>query len=117
VRFILRFRRKSRKATNASKIIIDEREAKNNAKEIKETRVKAKKTKASTKANAKANARATTIVATIATTIIDKKRLSKLREQFVCIYINLVLEITSIILSCLLLFNNLRKYVSNILYN
>jgi len=116
MRFILRFRKKSRKTTNASKIIINKREAKNNAREARETKIEARKTKASTKASAKINAKATTIAITTTTTI-DKKQLLKLRKRFACTYVNLVFEIILILLSCLLLFNNSREYASNTLYS
>jgi len=102
IRSILRFKRKLRKATSASKIIINKREAKDDA----------RKTKANIEASAKANARATTT-----TTTTNKKQLLKLRERFACTYVNLVLEIALILLSYLLLFNNLRKCASNTLYN
>ena len=112
IRSILRFKRKLRKATSASKIIINKREAKDDAREARETKVEAKKTKANIEASAKANARATTT-----TTTTNKKQLLKLRERFACTYVNLVLEIALILLSYLLLFNNLRKCASNTLYN
>jgi len=115
--FILQSKRELRRATNANKIIIDKREAKDNAREAREIEVKARRTKANTKANARANAKATTI-ATITTTIaIHKKQLSKLRKRFACTYVSLVLKIASMLLSCLLLFNNSRKYINNTLYN
>jgi len=116
VRFILRFKRKSRRATSASKTTINKREAKSNAREAKETKVEAKRTKVDTKANAKANARVTTI-ATTTTTTTNKKQLSKLRRQFVYTYINLVLETILMLLSCLLLFNNSQEYINNTLYS
>jgi len=113
MRFILRFRKESKKTTNASKITIDRKEAKNDIKETKETRVKVRKTKASTRVNA----RATTTIVTTTTTITNKKRSSKLRERFICIYISFVFETTSILLSYLLLFNNSRECASNTLYS
>jgi len=117
VRFILRFRKESKRATNASKIIIDKRETKNNAKEARETRVEAKRTKINAKASAKANARATTIATTTTTIIANKKQLLRLHKQFACMYINFVFKITSILSSYLLLFDNLRDYANNALYN
>jgi len=112
MRFILRSRRESRRTTNASKITIKKREAKDNIKEAKETKVKTKKTKVDAKVNAKVDAKvATTTITT------NKKQLSKLYKQFACIYINLILETTQILLSCLLLFDNSREYTSNTLYN
>jgi len=108
MRFILRLKRKSKKATSANKITINKREIKDNAR-------KAKKTKASAKANAKAKAIITTITTIIIAT--NKKQLLKLHNQFAYMYVNLVFEITSILLSCLLLFNNLREYANNALYN
>jgi len=103
--FILRFKRKSKRATNASKIIIDEREAKNNAREAKRTKVDAR---------VDAKATTTTTIATIAT---NKKQLLKLRKQFACTHISLVFEIASILLNCLLLFNNSQKCINNTLYS
>ena len=70
-------------------------------------KIKTKIIKANIKVNAKANIKATTIIAII---IINKKYLLKLRKQFLYIYINFALKTTLILLSCLLLFNNLRKY-------
>jgi len=102
MRFILRLKRRLRKATSANKIIIDKKEAKSNAREARET---------------KANARVTTTTTTIATTIVDKKQLSKLCKQLTCTHVNLVLKIASMLLSCLLLFDNLRKCINNALYN
>jgi len=113
MRFKLRFKRRLRKATNASKITINKREARNNAKEAKEIKVKARRTKTS----AKANARATTITTTTTIIIINKKRSSKLCKQFACTYISFVLETTLMLLSYLLLFNNSREYINNALYN
>jgi len=117
VRFILQFKRKSKRATNTSKIIIDKRKARDNAKEAREIKVKAKITKVNTKANARASARATTTIATITTIIANKKQLSKLCERFACTHVSLVFEIVLILLSCLLLFNNLRECASNALYS
>jgi len=115
VRSILRFRKELKKATNASKIIINEKEAKDDAREARETKTKARRTKTNTKANAKATIIATTTTTT--TTTINKKQLSKSRKQFICTHVNLVLEIALILLSCLLLFNNSREYTSNTLYS
>jgi len=113
----LQFKKESRRATSASKTIINKKEARDNAKEAKEIEVEAKRIKVDTKVDAKASAKATIIAITIATTIVDTKRLLKSRERFACIYINFVLETTSILLSCLLLFNNSRKYTNNALYS
>jgi len=115
--FILRFRKKSRKATNASKTIINKREAKNNARKAKETKVETKRTKIDTRANAKANAKIIATTTTITTTTTNRKQLLKLREQFACTHVSLVLKTTSILLNCLLLFNNSREYANNTLYN
>jgi len=112
--FILRFKKELRRATNASKIIINKKEAKDNAKEAKEIEVETKRTKASTKASARANAKATTTTTTIT---INRKQLSKLRKQFVYTHLSLVLEIASILSSYLLLFNNSRECASNTLYS
>jgi len=109
----LRSKKKSRRATSANKITIDKKEVENNAREARETKLETRKIEV----DAKADARATTIAATIATTIVDKKQLLKLCEQFVCTYVSLVLEIASILSSCLLLFDNLRKYANNTLYS
>jgi len=113
IRFILQFKRKSKRATNASKTIINKKKAKDNAKKAKKTKTKTRKTKAS----AKASVEATTTIATITITTTNKKQLSKLCEQFACTHVNLVFEIVLILLSYLLLFNNLRKYTSNTLYS
>jgi len=117
VHFILRFKRKSRKTINANKIIINKREARDDTREAKEIEIKAKKTKANTRASARANAKTITITTIIATIAIDKKQLLKLRKQFACTLVNLVLEIILILSSCLLLVNNLRKYTNNTLYS
>jgi len=119
IRFILRFEKESKKATNANKIIIDKREAKDNAREAKETKIKAKKIEANIKANAEIDAKAIAIAiaTTTTTTTIDRKRLLKLRKQFACTYVNLVLEIASMLSNYLLLFNNSREYINNTLYN
>jgi len=114
MRFILRFKRELKRATNASKIIIDKREVKNKVKKTKKTKAKAKRTKTNTKVNVKTNARATTIITTTTTTTTNKKRLS---EQFACTYINLVFKTTLMLLSYLLLFNNSRKCANNALYS
>ncbi len=58
----------------------------------------------SIEADAKADAIAAATATTMAT---NRKYLLKSREQFVCIYVSLVPKIGSILLSCLLLFNNL----------
>jgi len=115
--FILRFKKELKKTINASKIIIDKREAKDNAREARKTKVETKRIEASTKASAKANARATTIVATTIITTTNKKQLLKLHEQSACTHVSLVFETISMLSSCLLLFNNLREYTSNTLYN
>jgi len=113
IRFILQSKKESRRATNASKIIIDKREAKDNARETRKIEVETR----STKSNARTNAKATIIVATTTITIVDKKQLSKLHKQFACTYISFALEIASILLSCLLLFDNLQEYANNTLYS
>jgi len=113
----LQFKRKSKRATSANKIIIDKKEVKNDAKEARKIEVEAKRIKLDAKLDAKANAKATTTTTTITITITNKKQLLRLREQFVCTYVNLVFEIISILLSCLLLFDNLQKYTSNTLYS
>jgi len=117
MRSILRFKKESKRTTNASKIIINKKEAKDNTKEAKKSKIKIKKIRASTKASARANAKATTTIATIATIITNKKQLSKLYQQFACTHVSLVLETTLMLSSYLLLFNNLREYASNTLYN
>jgi len=111
MRFILRSKKKSRKITNANKITIGEKKAKDNAKETRETKIETKRTKAS----AKANVEATTTTTTIATTTKNKKQLSKLHKQFVCTYVSFVLETTLKLLSYLLLFDNLRECANNTL--
>jgi len=116
VHFILRLKKKLRKATNISKIIISKREARDDAREARKTRVKTRRIKVDTKASAKASAKATTTTITTTTTT-NKKQLLKLYKQFACTHVSLVLEIALILLSCLLLFNNLRKYASNTLYS
>jgi len=113
MRFILRFRKELRKATSANKIIIDKKEIRDNAREAREIEVETRKTKASIEVDA----RATTIATTTTITITNKKRELKLRKQLVCTHVNFVLEITLILLSCLLLFNNLREYIDNTLYS
>jgi len=113
VRFILQFRKESKKATSANKIITSERKAKDNAREAREIKAKARKTKVDTRVDA----RATTIIATIIAITTNRKQLLKLRKRFVCTHVSLVFEIASILLSCLLLFNNSREYISNALYN
>jgi len=96
---------------NVNKIIIDKREAKDNIREARETKVKARRTRVDAKANAKATTTTTT------TTTINRKQLSKLRKQFVCTHVNLVFKIMLILLGCLLLFNNLQECANNALYN
>jgi len=115
MRFILRSKRELRKTTNASKIIIDKKEARDDAREARETKVETKKIETSTKASAKANAKAT--ITTTTTTIANKKQLSKSCERFAYTYVSFVLEIASMLLSYLLLFNNSRKCASNTLYS
>jgi len=120
MRFILRFKRKLKKATNANKIIINKREARDDAKEVRETKVEARKIEANTRANARVDAKVNERAITTTTTttiIINRKQLSRLRKQFACTYISFVLETTLILLSCLLLFNNSRECVSNALYS
>jgi len=97
----LRFKKESRRATNASKITIDEKETKNDAREARKTKIETRRTKIDTKVDAKIDAKATTIIATTTTTTTNKKQLSKLRKQFVCTHVNLVLEIASILSNCL----------------
>jgi len=100
---------KLKKTKNIDKITTSKREIEK-AKEIeieietKETRIEAKTTKKSIEIDARANA--TTAVAA-ATTTANRKYLLKLYKQFVCIYISFVFKTVSILLSCLLLFNNL----------
>jgi len=72
MRSILQSRRELRRATNASKIIIDERDARNKAKEAKD-KIKTKVIKANTRVDARA-------IVTTTTTIIDKKQLLRLCE-------------------------------------
>ncbi len=107
MRFILRSKNELKKAKNANKIITNKREIKK-AKRIKvkarETKIKVKITKINTKANARISAIA---IATTTITTTNKKRLLRLCKQFVYTYINFVLKTTLILLSYLLLFNNL----------
>lgn len=105
--FILQSKRESRKTTNVNKITINKKETKDRARKIK---AKAKEIKIETKI-IKTNIE----VSAIAT--IDRKRLLKLRKQFVYIYVNLVLKTTLMLLNCLLLFDNLQKYIDNTLYS
>lgn len=115
--FILQSKRESRKATNASKITINKKEVEDRARKIK---AEARETKIETRiieTNIEAGAKATIIIATIAIATIDRKQLSKLRKQFVYIYVSLVLETTLMLLDCLLLFDNLQKYIDNTLYS
>jgi len=114
VHFILRLEKELRRATSASKITINKRKTRDNAREARETKVETRKIETSTKTNAKVNTKATT---TTTTTTTNKKQLSKLCKQFICTYVSFVFEITLILLSCLLLFNNLREYTNNTLYN
>lgn len=110
--FILQSKRESRKATNASKITINKKEVEDRARKIK---AEARETKIETRIieeNIEASA-----IATIAIATIDRKQLSKLRKQFVYIYVSLVLETTLMLLNCLLLFDNLQKYIDNTLYS
>jgi len=107
MRSILQLKNKLKKTKNVNKITTNKRKIKKTKKiemKTKETKIKAKIIKTSIEANAKTNAIATT---TITTTTTNKKRLLKLYKQFACIYISFVLKTTSILLSCLLLFNNL----------
>ncbi len=108
MRSILQLENKLRKTKSANKIITSKKEIK----KTKEIKVKAKKTKIeakiikrNTRANTRANATTTTITTIITTT--NRKYLLKLRKQFVCIYINFVFKTMSLLLSYLLLFNNL----------
>ncbi len=103
----MQLKSRSKRTKNINKIITNKREIKKAKKikiKIKKTNIEIKTTKTNIKANTKANTIATTI---ITTTTIDRKYLLKLYKQFVCIYINFVLKIASILLNCLLLFNNL----------
>jgi len=113
----LRFRRKSKRAINASKITINKREAKDDAREARETKIEARKIETNIKANVKTNAKITTIATTIITIIINKKQLLRFRKQFACTHVSLVFEITLILLSYLLLLINSRKCANNTLYN
>jgi len=117
IRFILRFEKELSKATNTNKIIIDEKKVEDDAEEAREIEVETRRIETNTRVDAKIDAKETTIVATIATTTTNRKQLSKLREQFVCTYINLVFEIALILSSCLLLFSNLRECTNNTLYS
>jgi len=117
MRSILQFEKRLRKTTSANKIITSEREARNNARETRKTKIEAKKTKANTKVDARASAKVTITTTTTTTITTNRKQLSKLRKQFACTYVSLVFEITSILLSYLLLFNNLRECASNTLYS
>jgi len=104
---ILQSENKSRKTKNTDKTTIDKREIKKAKKieiETRKTKIETKITEKSTETNAKTNVTAATTAATTAT---DRKYLLKLRKQFVCTYISFVFKIVSILLSCLLLFNNL----------
>ncbi len=104
---ISQLKNRSRKTKSANKIIINRKEIEK-AKEIKiktrETKIETKTIEKSIETDARAD---TTTVAATATIITNRKRLLKLRKQFVCIYINFALKTVSILLSCLLLFNNL----------
>jgi len=103
---ILQSKSRLRRARNVGKITIDKKEVEK-AREIeakaREARVEARIIEKSIEANVRANA---IVVATTTTTTINKKRLLKLRKQFVCIYISLIFKTTLILLSYLLLFNN-----------
>ncbi len=105
--FILRLKNKLRRAKDIDKIITSEKEIKK-AREIeikiRETEIEAKTIKTSTKANARASAKA---IAATAITTTNKKYLLRLCEQFACTHISFVYKIVSILLSYLLLFNNL----------
>ncbi len=106
IRSILQLKNKLKKAKNASKITTSKREIKKTKKikiKAKKTKIKTKTIKRSTKVDAKANAKAIAIATTIIT---NQKRLLRLREQFVCTHVSFVLKIASMLLSCLLLFNN-----------
>jgi len=111
IRSILQLEKRLRKTTNINKIIINKREVREAREievEVREIRIKAKTIEASTRVDTKANAKANTrVVTTIATTTINKKYLLELRKQFVCIYINFTRKIVLILLSYILLFNNL----------
>ncbi len=104
---ILQSENRLRKTKDADKITIDRKEVKR-AREIKvetkETEVKIRTTETSTETDAKTDAKTIVAAATITT---DRKYLLKLRKQFVCIYISFVFKTVSILLSYLLLFNNL----------
>jgi len=117
MRFILRLRKELRRATNANKIIINKREAKDDTREARKARIETRRTKVNTKASARASVEATTTIAITTTITINKKQLLRLRKRFVCTHVNFVLETISILLNCLLLFTNSREYASNTLYN
>jgi len=100
VRSISRLKNELRRTKNANKITTNKREVK----KARETTIEAKTTRRSTKIDVEANA----IIATTTTTITtNKKRSLRLCKQFVYIYISFALKTTSILLSYLLLFNNL----------
>jgi len=95
IHFILQFKKESRDTKNKA------RDARDEASEAKN------------KAKIEANARAIATT-TIATT--NRRRLLKSREQFVCTHVSFVLETTLILLSYLLLFDNLQECANNTLY-
>ncbi len=103
----MQLRNKLKKAKNINKIITNKREVKKAKKieiKIKETKIKTKIIEKSIEANIKTNAKVVAITIII---IKNKKYLLRLRKQFACIYINFILKIILILLSYLLLFNNL----------
>ncbi len=98
---------KLRETKNINKIIIDKREIKKARKikvKIRETKIKTKIIEISTEANAKID---TKIIIATTTIIVNRKYLLKLRKQFIYIYISFIFKIVLILLSYLLLFNNL----------
>jgi len=104
---ILQLKNKLRKAKSANKITTNKKKVKKTKKikiEARKTRIEARTIERNIKANAKTNA---TTIATTTTTTTNRKYLLKLRKQFVCIYISFALKTISILLSYLLLFNNL----------
>jgi len=117
MRFILQSKKESKRATSASKITIDKREARDDAREAKKIKVEAKKTKANTRASARIDAKMTTIATTTTTTTTNRKQSLRLHERFACTHVSFVLETTLILSSCLLLFNNSQECASNTLYN
>jgi len=104
---ILQSENKLKKAENTDKIITNRKEVKKAKKieiETRKTKIKIKTTEISTEADAKTNAKAAAAAATATT---NRKCLLKLCKQFVYIYISFVYKTVLILLSCLLLFNNL----------